>query len=75
MREEIKQTWDAERPPAIRITGNWLTVSGHDAQLRLGIGEHLWYPYRKKHGTWWPAGFPDRDVTTVLSDLLEPRAE
>ncbi|MFD7861481.1 SWIM zinc finger family protein [Streptomyces sp. NPDC059783] len=74
-REEIKQTWDAEWPPAIRITGNWLTVSGHGAQLRLGTGGHLWYPYRKKHGTWWPAGFPGRDVTAVLSDLLEPRAE
>ncbi|MFB7957808.1 SWIM zinc finger family protein [Streptomyces sp. NPDC056045] len=75
VREEIKQTWGASLAPAIRITGNWLTVSGHDAQLRLGTGGHLWYPYRKKHGTWWPAGFPDRDVTAVLSDLLEPRAE
>ncbi|MEU2834958.1 hypothetical protein ABZ667_41075 [Streptomyces lavendulae] len=52
VREEIKQAWDPERPPAIRITGNRLTASGHDAQLRLGTGCRLWYPYRKKHGTW-----------------------
>ncbi|MFD4243598.1 SWIM zinc finger family protein [Streptomyces sp. NPDC058525] len=75
VREEIKRSWDGERAPAIRITGNWLTVSGHDAQLRLGTGGRLWYPYRKKYATWWPAGFPDRDVTAVLSALLEPRAE
>lgn len=75
VREEIKRTWEAERAPAIRITGNWLTVTGHDAQVRLGTGGHLWYPYRKKYGTWWPAGFPHRDVRAVLSDLLEPRAE
>jgi uncharacterized Zn finger protein len=70
VREEIKRSWDGERAPALRITGNWLTVIGHDAQLRLGTDGHLWYPYRKKHGTWWPAGFPRKEVTAVLLDLL-----
>ncbi|GLF95263.1 hypothetical protein [Streptomyces yaizuensis] len=46
-------------------------MAGHDAQLRLSTGGHLWYPYRRKHGIWWPAGFPHHDITTVLNDLLE----
>jgi uncharacterized Zn finger protein len=71
VREEIKQAWDGPRAPGIRVAGNWLTVIGHDAQLRLGTDGHLWYSYRKKHGAWWPAGFPHRDATAVLSELLD----
>lgn len=74
-REEIKQAWDGERAPGVRIARNWLTVLGHDAQLRLGADGYLWYPYRKKHDTWWPVGFPHRDVTAVLSDLLAREVE
>lgn len=69
VREEIKHAWGSERAPGIRISRSWLTVIGHDAQLRLGA-DGLWYPYRKKHGTWWPDGHSDKDVTAVLSDLL-----
>jgi len=68
VREEIKRAWDGERAPGVRISGSWLTVIGHDAQLRLGA-DGLWYPYRKKHGAWWPAGPPHCDVAAVLSDL------
>lgn len=72
VREEIKRAWDGEHAPALRADKSWFTVIGHDAQLRLGTDGHLWYPYRKKHGAWWPAGFPQRDVTTVLTELVAP---
>ncbi|WP_245381326.1 hypothetical protein [Streptomyces syringium] len=76
MREQIRQAWDGERAPAVRAAGNnWLTLIGHDAQLRLGTDGHLWYPYRKKHGGWWPAGHPHRDVAAVLGDLLASEAD
>ncbi|MBP2400759.1 hypothetical protein JO379_000228 [Streptomyces syringium] len=76
VREQIRQAWDGERAPAVRAAGNnWLTLIGHDAQLRLGTDGHLWYPYRKKHGGWWPAGHPHRDVAAVLGDLLASEAD
>lgn len=75
VREEIKQNWDGEHAPRLRVDRSWLTVVGHDAQLRLGADGRLWYPFRKKHGTWWPAGFPQRDVTAVLNSLLAPDSE
>ncbi|MEV8334316.1 hypothetical protein [Streptomyces niveus] len=75
IREEIKRAWDGDQALTVHISGNWLTVAGHDAQMRLGIDGRLWYPYRKMHGSWWPAGFPHRNVMAVLSDLLAPDAE
>ncbi|RLU81981.1 hypothetical protein CTZ27_30935 [Streptomyces griseocarneus] len=76
VREQIKRAWDGERAPGVRLAGhNWLTVIGHDAQLRLGTDGVLWYPYRKKYGGWWPAGLPHRDVTAVLGDLLASEAD
>lgn len=68
-REAIKQAWEGEQPPGLRATRNRLTVIGRDAQLRLGA-DGRWYPYRKKQGSWWPAGPADLDVTAVLSGLL-----
>ncbi|GLF98179.1 SWIM zinc finger family protein [Streptomyces yaizuensis] len=71
-RQDVTRNWPGEKPPALRIgTTNWITVTGHDAQLRLSTGGHLWYPYRRRHGIWWPSGFPHHDVATVLNDLLE----
>lgn len=69
VREAIKQAWEGERPPGLRITRNRLTVIGHEVQLRLGT-DGRWYPYRKEQGGWWPAGPADRDVTAVLAGLL-----
>ncbi|MYS33561.1 putative Zn finger protein [Streptomyces sp. KhCrAH-43] len=75
VREEIRQNWEGDHAPRLRADGAWLTVVGHDAQLRLGADGRQWYPFRKKYGTWWPAGFPLRDVTTVLSELLAPDSD
>ncbi|MFI5864693.1 SWIM zinc finger family protein [Streptomyces sp. NPDC051546] len=75
VREEIRQNWDGEHAPRLRADRSWLTVIGHDAQLRLGPDGRQWYPFCKKYGMWWPAGFPARDVTAVLSDLLAPDRE
>ncbi|WP_405015252.1 SWIM zinc finger family protein [Kitasatospora sp. NBC_01539] len=68
-RDTIKQAWEGERPPALRTTRNRLTVIARDAQLRLAI-DGRWYPYRKQHGTWWPAGPADPDPATALATLL-----
>lgn len=70
VREEIRQAWAGERAPRLAVDESWVTVLGHDAQLRLGKDVHLWYPYRKEHGAWWPAGFPQRDVVAALSGLI-----
>ncbi|MFH8257767.1 SWIM zinc finger family protein [Streptomyces roseolus] len=77
VREEIKQNWNGERALRLRTddSSSWLTVLGHDAQLRLGADGRLWYPFRKKHSTWWPAGFPQRDAIAVLSELLTTDSE
>ncbi|MEU3872696.1 MULTISPECIES: hypothetical protein [Streptomyces] len=72
MREEIRQGWEGDHAPRLRADGSWLTVVGHDAQLRLGADGRQWYPFRKKYGTWWPAGFPLPDVTAVLGELVAP---
>ncbi|MEY9839353.1 SWIM zinc finger family protein [Streptacidiphilus sp. EB103A] len=69
VREEVRHAFDGQ--VGLRIAGNWLTVIGSDAQLRLGT-EGLWYPYVRKHGGWWPAGHPHRDVTAVLGALVDP---
>ncbi|MER5372663.1 hypothetical protein [Streptomyces sp. NPDC002553] len=74
-REGIKQAWDGEHAPDLRADKSWFTVIGHDAQLRLGPDGHLWYPYRKRYGAWWPAGFPQPDVIAVLSELVAPDAD
>ncbi|MFC8016498.1 SWIM zinc finger family protein [[Kitasatospora] papulosa] len=70
VREAIKRAWNGERIPVLGVDMSWITVAGHDAQLRLGRGTDQWYPYRKRHGVWWPAGKPQRDVTAVLTDLV-----
>lgn len=75
VREEIRRAWDGQRAPGLRADKSWLTVIGHGAQLRLGRDGYLWYPYRKKHGAWWPAGFPQRDVSAVLGELAPPDVE
>ncbi|MCX4681584.1 SWIM zinc finger family protein [Streptomyces sp. NBC_01433] len=75
VREEIRRAWAGERVPRLGVDESWVTVLGHDAQLRLGRDGYLWYPYRKKHGAWWPAGFPQRDVGAVLSELVAPDLE
>ncbi|WP_371503160.1 SWIM zinc finger family protein [Kitasatospora sp. NBC_00374] len=68
-RDTIRQAWEGERPPTLRTTRNRLTVIGRGTQLRLGT-DGRWYPYRKQHGTWWPAGPADPDPATALTDLL-----
>jgi hypothetical protein len=68
-REGIRRAWEGERAPALRTARNRLTVVGHDAQLRLGA-DGRWYPYRKEHGTWSPAGPADRDPAATLTALL-----
>ncbi|MFD7954361.1 SWIM zinc finger family protein [Streptomyces ardesiacus] len=75
VREEIRQAWAGERAPRLAVDTSWVTALDRDVQLRLGTDGQLWYPYRKEQGTWWPAGFPQRDATAVLSELLTPASE
>ncbi|MFJ6777621.1 SWIM zinc finger family protein, partial [Kitasatospora sp. NPDC091257] len=56
-REEIRNAWNTQEAPRIGVKDNWITIPKHDAQLRLGTCGRLWYPYRRDHGTWSPAGY------------------
>ncbi|MFC5665039.1 SWIM zinc finger family protein [Kitasatospora misakiensis] len=70
VRAALREDWADGTPPRLRAWRNRLTIDGKDAQLRLGQ-TGLWYPYRKKDGTWWPSGLPDTDPSVVLAALLQ----
>jgi hypothetical protein len=73
-RRQLKADWPSETPlPRLRTWKNRWTVERHNAQLRLGR-DHLWYPYRKENGTWWPCGAPESQAAVALSLLLNSDA-
>ncbi|MGW1365191.1 SWIM zinc finger family protein [Streptomyces chartreusis] len=61
VREEIRQNWDGEHAPRLRDDRFWLTVVGHDAQLRLGADGRLWHPSARSTA---PGGRPDSRYAT-----------
>ncbi|WP_225882391.1 hypothetical protein [Streptomyces aureocirculatus] len=70
-RQQIRHTRDDEQPLALRTTRTRLTAVGYGVQLRLGTDARLWYPYRKKQGTWWPAGYPNTDPAEALNEVID----
>ncbi|MFJ2400415.1 SWF or SNF family helicase [Streptomyces xanthochromogenes] len=65
----LDRAWAEDERPALRATGgNRWTVTGRDAQLRLGH-DGRWWPYRKERGRWFPAGPPDRDPAAALETM------
>lgn len=70
-RTALAEAWRdlTDEPPEPMLAANRWTDSGRGVQLRYGR-DGRWYPYRLSSGTWWPAGWPDRDPGTVLAELL-----
>ncbi|MFD7341185.1 SWF or SNF family helicase [Streptomyces violascens] len=66
----LDRAWPEGERPALRAAGgNRWTVTGQDAQLRLGH-DSRWWPYRKERGRWTPAGPADRDPAAALETML-----
>ncbi|MGW1867335.1 SWIM zinc finger family protein [Streptomyces mauvecolor] len=65
----LDRAWpEGERPTLRTAGGNRWTVTGQDAQLRLGR-DGRWWPYRKERGRWTPAGPADRDPAAALETM------
>lgn len=65
-RAALDGAWDEGERPTLRATRNQWTVVGADAQLRHGR-DGRWWPYRKEHGRWVPAGPAAHDPATALA--------
>ncbi|GAA4935391.1 SWF or SNF family helicase [Streptomyces coeruleoprunus] len=70
----LAEAWEEGERPALRAVaaGRW-TVTGREAQLRLGR-DGRWWPYRRERGRWAPAGPAAHDPAAALADLLDGRA-
>ncbi|MFD9076682.1 SWIM zinc finger family protein [Streptomyces lasiicapitis] len=65
-RAALDEAWDEGERPTLRAARNRWTVVGADAQLRHGR-DGRWWPYRKEHGRWVPAGPAANDPATALA--------
>ncbi|MFC7304612.1 SWF or SNF family helicase [Streptomyces monticola] len=68
-RAALDAAWDEDERPRLRAARNRWTVTGTDAQLRLGR-DGRWWPYRKERTRWAPAGPPAHDPATALAGVL-----
>ncbi|MEV6399955.1 SWF or SNF family helicase [Streptomyces sp. NPDC051907] len=70
-RTQLAEAWEEPDRPQLRAAGSagrW-TVVGADAQLRVGR-DGRWWPYRKEHGRWAPAGPADHDPAAALAAAM-----
>ncbi|MEU6819334.1 SWF or SNF family helicase [Streptomyces atriruber] len=65
-RAALDTAWDEDERPQLRAARNRWTVVGADVQLRHGH-DGRWWPYRKEHGHWAPAGPAAHDPATALA--------
>ncbi|MFG2222825.1 SWF or SNF family helicase [Streptomyces sp. NPDC048644] len=67
--DRLAAAWDEGEPrPRLRAArGRW-TVVGEDTQIRYGR-DGRWWPYRKEHGRWVPAGPASDDPAAALAPL------
>ncbi|GGX68650.1 SWIM zinc finger family protein [Streptomyces fructofermentans] len=65
-RAALASAWEDDERPELRASHNSWTVVGGRTQLRLGP-DGLWWPYRKEHGRWTPAGPASQDPATALA--------
>ncbi|RCH70103.1 SWF or SNF family helicase [Streptomyces sp. SDr-06] len=71
----LDRAWPRGERPALRPAGgNRWTVTGRDAQLRLGR-DGRWWPYRKERGRWAAAGPADRDPAAALEAMFAAAEE
>ncbi len=69
-RTQLAGAWDEDERPQLRARHNRWTVVGADAQLRCGR-DGRWWPYRKEHGRWTPAGPAGPDPAAALAVVLD----
>ncbi|MCB5906376.1 SWF or SNF family helicase [Streptomyces pinistramenti] len=67
--DRLAAAWEEGEPrPRLRAArGRW-TVVGEDTQVRYGR-DGRWWPYRKEHGRWAPAGPASDDPAAALASL------
>ncbi|CAM5604195.1 SWF or SNF family helicase [Streptomyces violaceorubidus] len=65
-RAALETAWEEDERPSLRARANRWTVVGAPQQLRLDR-EGRWWPYRREHGRWVPAGDPSQDPATALA--------
>ncbi|MFJ6072159.1 SWF or SNF family helicase [Streptomyces sp. NPDC093065] len=65
-RAALESAWEEDERPSLRERANRWTVVGAPHQLRLDHDGH-WWPYRREHGRWVPAGGAAQDPATALA--------
>ncbi|CAL9650394.1 SWF or SNF family helicase [Streptomyces sp. enrichment culture] len=68
-RAALESAWEEDERPQFRALANRWTVVGAPHQLRLDR-EGRWWPYRREHGRWVPAGGADQDPATALATAV-----
>ncbi|MFF1836381.1 SWF or SNF family helicase [Streptomyces sp. NPDC058231] len=68
-RARLAAAWEEGDRPRLRAAANRWTAADGDVQLRFGR-DGRWWPYRKEHGRWIPAGPADDDPATALAVAL-----
>ncbi|WP_066952716.1 SWF or SNF family helicase [Streptomyces lushanensis] len=71
----LDTAWEDGRRPRLRAmgAGRW-SVADASAQLRYG-DDGRWWPYRKEHGRWAPAGPAGHDPAAALAEVLNEGRE
>ncbi|MFD2767581.1 SWIM zinc finger family protein [Micromonospora eburnea] len=68
--EALHETWEGGgAAPELKNWRNRWTV-GRQGQIRYGR-DGRWYPFRRRHGQWWPAGPPSPGPADALHDVLK----
>ncbi|WP_392675391.1 SWF or SNF family helicase [Streptomyces sp. LN785] len=68
-RARLAAAWEDGDRPRLRAAANRWTAADGDVQLRFGR-DGRWWPYRKEHGRWIPAGPAGDDPATALAVAL-----
>ncbi|MFG3249827.1 SWF or SNF family helicase [Streptomyces sp. NPDC048187] len=65
-RAVLESAWEEGEHPSLRARANRWTVADAPHQLRLDR-DGRWWPYRREHGRWVPAGGASQDPATALA--------
>ncbi|KAF2781578.1 SWF or SNF family helicase [Streptomyces sp. OM5714] len=68
-RAALESSWEEDERPSLRARANRWTVAGAPHQIRLDR-DGRWWPYRREHGRWAPAGSAAQDPATALASAV-----
>ncbi|MFD8453760.1 SWF or SNF family helicase [Streptomyces coelicoflavus] len=68
-RAALESSWEEDERPSLRARANRWTVAGAPHQIRLDR-DGRWWPYRREHGRWAPAGGAAQDPATALASAV-----